>query len=439
MNAKKSYKTPRTPIYREIESDLRQKVTQGVWRPGTMLPSRKMLAQEYGVDLRTLQDAIVSLLADGTLRAEDRRGTFVAEKEGVISAPNVWQSPQSASPLVFPVGTLAVMGGDHPLPDELSSTNQGDSDALTWGKGYHWVNLILRGLERAYTRAGGGTQFVRRYDPDTGQAFRSVGDALRKARADGARAAAIVSVNMQTVVAEEVAVAAPPEELPTVIVAWDDVAGSVPYINYDNQFAGYCAAQHLLNRRYAPLVFLDPFDAWWTQQRLIGARAAVRDAGLPPEALCIWSHEAGMGERPTAQAWFDNTEAGRALARTAIARGEASLKAKSGKSFGFIGVNDAVAYGFGEIAQKQGLRAGIDFGLIGFDDVPESRDLGLSTIHPPLEEMGEEAARLLIQLLQGKSVPQRVSLRSHLIARNSTCLPAVGDRPLWRKSNATRF
>ena len=66
-----------TPLYRVIEQDLRSRIQKGKWPAGAMLPSRKSLAKEYGVDMRTIQRAISDLLADGTLQAHGGRGTFV--------------------------------------------------------------------------------------------------------------------------------------------------------------------------------------------------------------------------------------------------------------------------------------------------------------------------------------------------------------------------
>jgi len=71
-------------------------------------------------------------------------------------------------------------------------------------------------------------------------------------------------------------------------------------------------------------------------------------------------------------------------------------------------------------AQAAGLMAGVDYGLIGFDDNPDATKEGISTMRPPLEAMGEEAARIAVQALRGQTTTAQVRLRSHLIVRAST-------------------
>jgi len=44
---------------------------------GTMIPGRRDLAREFNISVPTVQKAIAEMVAEGTLRVEDRRGTFV--------------------------------------------------------------------------------------------------------------------------------------------------------------------------------------------------------------------------------------------------------------------------------------------------------------------------------------------------------------------------
>lgn len=73
---------------------------------------------------------------------------------------------------------------------------------------------------------------------------------------------------------------------------------------------------------------------------------------------------------------------------------------------GIIASNDMVASAVLQEAHRLGKRVPEDVQIIGFDDIPLSRLLApsLSTIHQPAYEMGREAARLLIQLIEGEHV-----------------------------------
>ena len=62
-----------------VEDVIRARIREGVFAPGSLLPSRRALCADLGIAPTTLEKAVKSLLADGTLRSEPRRGTFVAD------------------------------------------------------------------------------------------------------------------------------------------------------------------------------------------------------------------------------------------------------------------------------------------------------------------------------------------------------------------------
>ena len=107
--------------------------------------------------------------------------------------------------------------------------------------------------------------------------------------------------------------------------------------------------------------------------------------------------------------------------QTAAINAAKTLLANSGEPSGIIAGNDHGALAFMEAARTLGKVAGRDYGLIGFDDLPQSRSAGLTTLRPPVESMGEEAARLVLRWMGGDRTETQVRLRSHLIARTSTC------------------
>jgi hypothetical protein len=73
-----------------------------------------------------------------------------------------------------------------------------------------------------------------------------------------------------------------------------------------------------------------------------------------------------------------------------------------------------------ERARERGLEPGRDIGVIGFDDNVADRDQGLSSVRPALEEMGQNAARMVIDMLNGDPAHFQVCCASQVIARRST-------------------
>ena len=67
------------PLYRQVYDIMVRKVAQGVWRPGTSLPSEQNLAREMGVSQGTMRKVLDALTAENLLERRQGKGTFVAE------------------------------------------------------------------------------------------------------------------------------------------------------------------------------------------------------------------------------------------------------------------------------------------------------------------------------------------------------------------------
>lgn len=68
----------RQPKYLRIHSNLRGRITSGQWRPGSPLPSQRELADEFGVSIMTLRQALQLLTDEGLIEPRHGSGTFVA-------------------------------------------------------------------------------------------------------------------------------------------------------------------------------------------------------------------------------------------------------------------------------------------------------------------------------------------------------------------------
>ena len=70
--------TSRVPRYHQIAQSLRERMAGGALVPGARLDNQRRLAQEYGVTLMTLRQALEVLERDGLIARRHGLGTFVA-------------------------------------------------------------------------------------------------------------------------------------------------------------------------------------------------------------------------------------------------------------------------------------------------------------------------------------------------------------------------
>ena len=71
---------PRTGKISKISVEIRDRIIGGAYGPGGQLPTRAEMIAHYGVSSITINEALARLINDGFVRADGRRGTFVADQ-----------------------------------------------------------------------------------------------------------------------------------------------------------------------------------------------------------------------------------------------------------------------------------------------------------------------------------------------------------------------
>ncbi len=71
----------RQPLYAQVKALILRRLIDGVWRPGTMLPSEIQLGVDFGVSQGTVRKALDALAAENLVVRHQGRGTFVAEHD----------------------------------------------------------------------------------------------------------------------------------------------------------------------------------------------------------------------------------------------------------------------------------------------------------------------------------------------------------------------
>jgi LacI family transcriptional regulator, repressor for deo operon, udp, cdd, tsx, nupC, and nupG len=87
--------------------------------------------------------------------------------------------------------------------------------------------------------------------------------------------------------------------------------------------------------------------------------------------------------------------------------------------------SDEMAIGIVRTLSSAGVRVPEDISVAGFDDIEfaAAAQPALTTIHQPRRELGQTAATVLIDLLQGRSAAKRIRLKTELITRDSVAAP----------------
>ena len=82
--------------------------------------------------------------------------------------------------------------------------------------------------------------------------------------------------------------------------------------------------------------------------------------------------------------------------------------------------NDQMAMGVYQVAGEMGLRIPEDLSVVGFDNIMESKYMGLTTVDQFISEMGFVATQMLIKLINGETLESPTyQMQTQLVIRTS--------------------
>ena len=179
----------------------------------------------------------------------------------------------------------------------------------------------------------------------------------------------------------------------------------VASVGATNFAGGFAATEHLISLGHRRIAAISgpPFKS--TRERLAGYRTALLEAGIPPDPAL--EHPGGF------------------VPETGYGAARALLRAPDPPTAIFAG-NDLQAMGVYRVLYELGLRTPDDVSVVGFDDLPLSHLLtpALTTVRQPVREMGAQATRMLLRLINGKTLESpRVELATSLVKRESSAPP----------------
>jgi LacI family transcriptional regulator len=238
-----------------------------------------------------------------------------------------------------------------------------------------FYGAALRGIEDMLTQAGYSPLFVSGQWSAAHEA-RCI-ETLRARRVDG--------VIVLTGRLSDSALAATARALPVVVTGRTLKAPGLVALDFDNFEGARLATHHLLALGHRRIAFISgDLRHPDGKERLRGYRAAVEAAGLRYEpALVMPGNFTEASGLAAVERLIDSREAFTAI----------------------FAANDQMAFGAGLGLHRRRLRVPDDVSLVGFDDLASAvySIPPLTTVHHPVQEIGQLAAQAVLQLLAGEA------------------------------------
>ena len=193
--------------------------------------------------------------------------------------------------------------------------------------------------------------------------------------------------------------------LPTVAIAGHRRYGGVTNIVLDHRRAAELAISHLLELGHERIAFMR-------------GNPASSDSETRWQNICAVADDLDVKVRPELKLQIETEESspelGYGITKRLLASGE--------KFTALFAYNDLAAIGAIWAIREAGLEVPTDVSVVGFDDIEAANyhSPTLTTVRQPLKEMGEIAAKTLMQAIESKRGADEIAIKPQLMVRQST-------------------
>lgn len=339
------------PLYRQVETHLREQIKTGALRPGEILPSVRELCQQFGgINHLTVRQALKNLTQENLIRSIKGRGCFVCDQAGGYKRV-----------------ALVVPHLDEPLFLRIA---QGAQDVLE-ERGVQSVILVSRGSTVTEARHL---------------------QSLTTFPLDGA----IIFPITHSDIAEEI-FKLKMAGLNFVLVDryFEDIA--TPCVTADSFRGGQESASHLIHHGRKRLAWIGETRSSPARLRLQGIQAALSTlASSCPGVLIKDLDIAPAAAEPYHEA-----------ARQGVVRAVDELLEVKPPVDAILFSEDHHALKALSHLQSRGIQVPEQIALVGYDDLPGAAlsTPPLTTVRQPMVQIGQEAARMLLQRLEHPDCP----------------------------------
>lgn len=347
------------PKYHQVKQHLKNLIRRGELAPGDLLPSENTLVKEFNFSRHTIRQAIGELENEGLVQRQQGRGTFCACQPKPAGA-KIALVTTYISEYIFPsiirgVEDVLSAAGYTLILANTSNDKFKEAQCLE-----NLLNQEIAGLIIEPTKSARKNSNFKYFD------------AMEKRR--------IPYLMLHAVY---------PELDPA-------------YILLDDEKSGYMATQYLLQLGHRDIAGIFKNDDLQGVHRQNGFLAALANYGIFPKPEFIGAFDTehlrsfpyqfvkgliGMGQRATALVCY----------------------------------NDQIALTILEAIREAGLQVPREISVISFDDSSLAllSEVKLTTIKHPQTEMGRQAARFIIDMVEGRVEKPRLVYQPELIIRSS--------------------
>ena len=365
------------PLYQQLRRELFSRIRRGEFGAGARLPSENQLCEEYGVSVTTARRALLELVNEGVIRRRAGVGTMVGSRvrQAHIAVLSVDYVGDAWRETSAAMGELIAGVGE-----------------LTWKRD---ASLSMSGVEEEHS-----DDYL---------------SSLVEARSvDGVLLRTANDVHHQHVDILEAA------GLPYVVIKRELPGRPLNCIVSDDVLGARLATKHLLERGHRRLGFVcAKASLTLTQARLASFRQELEASGVAFDPNLV-----------RLETSFAETMGRRAVRELLMHRDRPTA---------IFAASDTMAIGGYMAARSLGLTIPDDVAFVGYDDISPAALLEppLTTIRTSYYDFGELAARLLLDLIEGRAEPpQRIVIKPELVVRQSTGQSPEVVRELPRPSSA---
>lgn len=176
---------------------------------------------------------------------------------------------------------------------------------------------------------------------------------------------------------------------------------NINYVGSDNEIGAYNATKYLINLGHTKILYLAGLKNVSTEEeRYKGFITALKEENIDFEYDKLYK---------IADYDFDES----------YKRVKESVKSKI-KFTAIFATSDTMCFGAKKALEESGLLIPKDISLMGYDNIPFSSAIGLTTVSSQVYEMGKNAVLSLFNITNGRvSQPVNIILQSNIIIRNS--------------------